>query len=225
MLRSQRLYLLVLALVLPLAPGARAQSLQFDGDVSPALRKQIEADLAWMSQVEGSEATPIHQQTFGPIHGGGYAQWFHGRVFYFGVDSCGGASAVACVKAKYNNKMFVTGNFINAKVPQAARLMTLFHEARHTEKENGMWSHARCPSNFPYRSIWTNARLRNKTACDNTAYGSYASAAVLFNNISRFCTNCTDKIKADARLYSDEQGKRVIGAAAGLIAADFGYKP
>lgn len=224
MLRA-RVFFSLLPLLIPGIVPASAQDLQFDRDVSTALRAQVLADLQWMSQIEGSEATPLHQEIFGPVHGGGYAQWFHSRVFYFGVDRCGGPSAVACVKSKYNNKMFVTKNFINAKAPQAARLMTMFHEARHTEKHNGMWSHAKCPSNFPHRSIWTGARLRNKTACDNAAYGSYASAAILFNNIWRFCTNCNEKVRADAQLYSDEQGKRVIGAAAPLIEADFGYKP
>jgi hypothetical protein len=214
--------LMTLLLVLTLAPEGSAQNLQFDRDVSPELKAQVLADLQWIAGVEGSRTSPLHQEIFGPVHGGAYAQWFNSRVFFFGVDGCGGGNAVACVKSKYDNKVFVTLQYTQGKAPQVGRLMTLYHEARHTEKENNMWSHSRCPASFPYRSIWTGARLRGKTACDSTAYGSYASASVLLNNLARFCTNCTDKVRADAKLYSDDQVKRVVGAAPmARLKADF----
>lgn len=217
-------FLMAVSFLHSLAPAVLAQSLQFDRDVSAELKAQVLADLGWMSQVEGSRTSPLHEEIFGPVNGGGYSQWFNARVFYFGVDSCGGGNAVACVKSKYANKVFVTGQYIQGKAPQVGRLMTLFHEARHTEKDNGMWSHSRCPSNFPYRSIWTGARLRGKTACDSSAYGSYASASVLLNNLAKFCVNCTEKVRADAKLYSDDQVKRVVGAtAAARLKEDFAY--
>ena len=104
------------------------------------------------------------------------------------------------------------------------RVMTLYHEARHTEKQNDMWSHTKCPRDFPYRSIWTGSSLGGKSACDPTEYGSYASASILLNNISKFCTNCTSKIAADAQLYSDDQVKRVVGSGpVAHIQADFAY--
>jgi cyclophilin family peptidyl-prolyl cis-trans isomerase len=33
-------------------------------------------------------------------------------------------------------------------------------------------------------------------------------------NVQKFCTNCTDKVKADAGLYADDQFLRVIDAKA-----------
>lgn len=191
---------------------AQTPNIQFDSDVSAALKQQVLGDIAWMSSVHGLRSTPLHQQIFGSLNGSNYAQWLASRVFYFGVDGCGGGSAVACVKSKYANKVFVTNQYIRGNYPQVARLMTLYHEARHTEKQNGMWAHTKCPSNFPYRSIWTGARLAGNRSCDPSELGSYASASIMMDNLYKFCENCTGKAKEDARLYADDQMKRVVGA-------------
>ena len=193
---------------------ADSSSLKFDSDVSNQLRTQVLDDFAFMQDLHGAKESPLHQEIFGRLDGAGYGQWFNRRVFYFGVDSCGGASAVACVKSQYKNKIFVTNNYVRISHPQVARLMTLYHEARHTEVENNSWPHAKCPRNFPYRSIWTNRKINGNSACDSTAYGSYASASVLLNNIAKFCENCSDKVKADAKIYADDQVKRVINTSA-----------
>jgi hypothetical protein len=206
---------------------ANAQSqtaLQFDADVSPALKTQVLDDFAFMQGITGTKASPLHQEIFGSLDGANYGQWFSKRVFYFGVDGCGGNSAVACVIPKYKNKIFVTNNYINISHPQIARLMTVYHEARHTEEDHNNWPHAKCPWNFPYRSIWTGGSLKWSSACDSTAYGSYSSASVLLNNVSKFCENCSDKVKADAKIYSDDQVKRVINSAAiAQLKKDFAY--
>ncbi|MBS1958835.1 MAG: hypothetical protein JST80_05110 [Bdellovibrionales bacterium] len=218
---------LAVAVALYLSPSVFAQvpNIQFDSDVSASLKTQVLADIDWISTVHGVRSTPLHQRIFGAIDGANYMQWLGSRVYYFGVDRCGGGNAVACVKSKYDNKMFVTNQYIRGNYPQVARLMTIYHEARHTEKQNGMWAHAKCPSNFPYRSIWTGARLAGNRSCDGSELGSYASASILMDNISKFCENCTDKARADARLYADDQMKRVVGAVPiQRIQADFNVR-
>jgi hypothetical protein len=187
--------------------------LQFDSNVSQKLRTQVLDDFQIMQSAVSTRESPLHKEIFGRIEGTNYVNWFQARVKYFGFTSCGGGGAVACVKPQYANKIWVTGNYTGISHPQIARLMTLFHEARHTEVQNGNWSHAKCPRNFPYRSIWTGKKLAGNYACDGTVYGSYASASVLLNNISKFCESCSDKVKEDAKLYSDDQVKRVIDPA------------
>jgi hypothetical protein len=213
-----------LALVLGLIPfGALANpapALQFDSDVSQSLRQMVLQDLAFVTSIEGRDATSLHQEIFGPVEGATYGTWFHSRVYYFGVDRCGGSAAVACVKSSYPNKMFVTQNFIRSSVPQVGRVSTLFHEARHTEFDRGMWPHAKCPADFPHRSRYTGRRLANSTACDSNAYGSYASAAVLMGNVARFCKNCNEKTLQDAEVYGTDQRNRVIGGASSVIHQD-----
>lgn len=188
--------------------------LKFDSNVSSSLKKQVGEDFDLMNSMGSFQQSPLHEEIFGKIDGSNYLQWFQSRVKFFGFSNCGGPSAVACVNGKYKNKIFVTSNYTGRSHPQIARLMTLYHEARHTEFENNMWPHAKCPSNFPYRSIWTGKKLAGNHACDSTVYGSYASASVLLNNISKFCQNCSDKVKQDAKIYSDDQVKRVVDQAA-----------
>jgi len=226
-----RLWLAVIAVVtsmaaaLPVTPAVADETpvihLQFDSDVDPDLQSQVLNDFQFFSTVASVRQSPLHQQIFGALDGSNYLNWFQSRVKSFGVDNCGGGS-VACVKPEYANKIWVTGNYIGIDHPQIARLMTLYHEARHTEAEHDNWPHARCPRAYPYRSIWTGKRLGGDYACDSTVYGSYASASILLNNVSKFCTNCTDKVKQDAKLYSDDQAKRIIDDdASAALAQDF----
>jgi hypothetical protein len=205
-----------------LTVNADVIELKFDSNVSTRLRQQVMTDFELIQSMASTRESPIHSEIFGKIEGANYLQWFQNRVKFFGFNNCGGPSAVACVKPQYLNKIFVTGNYTGINHPQIARLMTLYHEARHTERENGNWSHAKCPSNFPYRSIWTGKRLNGNYACDATVYGSYASASVMLNNISRHCETCSEKTKQDAKLYSDDQVKRVVDkTAAEKLKADF----
>ena len=37
---------------------------------------------------------------------------------------------------------------------------------------------------------------------------------IMLKNIQKFCTNCTDKVKADAGIYADDQFLRVTDAQA-----------
>lgn len=218
-----RILLILTLLLLQHAPARAASPLQFDDNVDPALKAQVLDDLAFLQTISGAKASPLHQEIFGALDGTNYLNWFQSHVFYFGVSDCGSPeSAVACVDPKDANKIWVTNNYIKNSHPAIARLMTIFHEARHTESGNGNWAHARCPRKFKYTSIWTGGNLGWHFACDRSEYGSYASASVLLNNISKFCANCSEKVKSDAKLYSDDQSHRVIDAdAKARIDSDF----
>ncbi len=192
------------------ALGVTPIDLQFDSNVSAGLKTQVMDDFQLMQAVTSTKESPLHQEIFGKVDGTNYLNWFQTRVKFFGYNGCGGGGAVACVKPQYLNKIFVTGNYTGIDHPQIARLMTLYHEARHTEADHDNWPHARCPSNFPYRSIWTGKRLAGNYACDSTVNGSYASASILLNNISKFCESCSEKVKQDAKIYSDDQANRLV---------------
>jgi hypothetical protein len=112
-------------------------------------------------------------------------------------------------------KMWLTENFVKASYPQIARLMILFHEARHAEPDHQNWSHARCPIPFLDEqghekvSIWSGGKLSGEEACDDTAFGSYGTSSILLHNISRYCSNCSDKMKMDADVYALDQAERL----------------
>ncbi len=189
----------------------------FDADVPADVQTQMRADLAFIAGISGSGATPLHRQIFGAVDGGAYSAFFTSRVKAVGMDDCGSANAVACVKPFWNpSKMWLTQNYIRFSHPQVSRMMVVYHEARHTEISHGSWYHASCPTPFKdsngrdMKSIWTGASLAGEPACDRTPLGSYGSSAIMLKNISLKCTSCSDKVKMDAGLYADDQVGRVI---------------
>ena len=63
------------------------------------------------------------------------------------------------------------------------------------------------------RSIWTGALLAGEPACDTTAFGSYGTQTILLKNIALNCTNCSEKVKADADIFGQDQLGRIIDAS------------
>ena len=193
----------------------------FQPNVPANIQEQMRGDLAFLNAIHGQGATPLHREIFGLVDGPTYTKFFNDRVTAIGMNSCGGGNAVACVMPwKGHTKMWLTENFVKFSHPQVARMMVVFHEARHTEKQNSFWHHAACPKPFldengkEVKSIWTGAVLAGETACDEEPFGSYGSSTIMLKNISMSCTNCTDKVKMDAALYAEDQLGRIIDAQA-----------
>lgn len=192
-----------------------AWSLTFDSNVPPAIQKQMVEDLNFINQIQGQGQSKYHQQIFGGVDGAKYKTFFESHIKSIGVDGCGNGAAVACVIPYMGKKMFLTQNFIKFSHPQIARMMVVYHEARHTEANNGNWGHDTCPTPFldengkDKASIWTGAKLEGEPACDSTAFGSYGSSTIMLKNVSLFCTNCSDKVKMDADIYATDQLGRI----------------
>ncbi len=202
----------LLALVSTLAFGY-----EFGSDVPAKVKDQITKDLGFMKGLQGNGTSEIHKGIFGEVNGKNYGDWFESRVTNVGLNSCGGGKAVACVIPWLgSSKIWLTKNYTEIDHPQIAKMMVVYHEARHTETQNGNWSHATCPTPFKdkdggdMKSIWTGATLAGEPACDVTPLGSYGSSMILLKNVSKFCSNCTDKVKMDAGIFADDQFKRII---------------
>jgi hypothetical protein len=193
-----------------------APLLDFDRDVPAEIQTQFKNDLQFMNAIVGGGTSVLHQSIFGAVTGGTYKKFFEDRVRRVGMSDCGSPNAVACVIMLVPRTMFLTQNYIKFSHPQIARLMVIYHEARHTEISRGGWPHARCPVPFvdangqPMKSIWTGAELAGQPACDVTPMGSYGSSLILLKNLQKFCTSCTEKVRMDAGLYADDQLGRVI---------------
>lgn len=213
-----KLYFAALAIAaLPLTASAYT----FDSDVPADVKNNMIQDMQFMGTIVGDQATGLHQQIFGNVDGKGYVSWFESRVTAVGMNSCGDGKAVACVIPMYDSsKIWLTQNYVKFSHPQVAKMMVVFHEARHTEDANGNWAHATCPTPFvdkdgnEIKSIWTGFSLAGEAACDSTPFGSYGSSTILLKNIQKFCKNCTDKVRQDAGLYSDDQLKRITDPGA-----------
>jgi hypothetical protein len=211
----------IIALSLASLAALPAAAYTFDAEVPQATRDQITTDLAFMGTLQGDVVSPLHQQIFGVMDGTGYVKFFESRVTNIGLDDCGDAKAVACVIPWMgSSRIWLTPNYTKFSHPQIAKMMVVFHEARHTETGNRNWQHANCPRPFlgadgkEITSIWTGSTLAGAAACDSTPFGSYGSSTILLKNIARNCKNCTDKVKMDAGLYADDQFKRIVGQSA-----------
>ncbi|MBX9768165.1 MAG: hypothetical protein K2X47_12905 [Bdellovibrionales bacterium] len=206
--------LIIIGCILLSSTLAGAQS--FDSKVPQDIQKQVRDDLAFIQSVNGQTSSPLYQKVFGTFEGSALIKWFNDRIHKIGMNACGNGNAVACVIPMTGaDRMYLTQNYIKFSHPQISRLMVLFHEARHTETNNGFWSHAVCPTPFRYdngtdvRSIWTGAILAGEAACDNTPFGSYGSSTILLGNVARYCDSCNEKVKMDARLYAGDQVNRM----------------
>ncbi len=193
----------------------------FDSNVPKEIQQQITQDLDAIKTIGGEKSSPLHQKIFGKVDGPAYVQFFESRVKGVGMNSCGGGNAVACVIPFFDStKIWLTKNYTQFSHPTIAKMMVVFHEARHTERQNGNWGHATCPTPFldadgsEMKSIWTGASLAGQPACDVTPLGSYGSSTIMLKNIEKFCTNCTEKMRMDAGIYSADQLKRVTDAKA-----------
>ncbi len=201
--------------------GLQAFGYTIDPSLPKNVATQIQQDLTFMTTVKGEKASALHTQIFGQMDGDSYKNFFESRVTAIGHYHCGNPKATACVvPALAPSKMWITDNYIKFSQPQIARLMVLYHEARHTEKTHFNWAHARCPTPFvdseghDITSIWTGASLAGEPACDTTPLGSYGSSLILLKNISKFCANCTDKMMMDSGIFADDQFKRIIDSKA-----------
>ncbi len=209
-----------LVLLIVWTMSSLAAAFSFDNDVPKDIQNQMLADLKFIGTIQSDCSSDFHLKIFGKVDGRDYTHFFETRVLSIGLSDCGNPKAVACVNIFNPSKMWITNNFIKFSHPQVARMMIVFHESRHTESQNGNWMHATCPNPFldengkEIKSIWTGSSLAGEPACDITPFGSYGSSMIMLKNISKFCKNCSEKVRQDAGIYADDQFKRVIDADA-----------
>jgi len=195
-----------------------ASAIQFDSDVPAAVREQVQDDLGMVAGLRGGAGSRLHREIFGDVSGATYAKWFNRRVNQAGRSLCWEDNAVACVLTAWENKIWFSPNYTSFSHPQIARLMVIFHEARHTEAAEGFWPHRKCPTPFldeqgnEVRSIWTGSSLAGEMACDDEAKGAYGIAVIFLKNIAKNCTSCTEKVKMDAELYGTDQLNRITNS-------------
>jgi hypothetical protein len=192
-------------------------ALTFRSDVPISVKNQMIDDLKFVDQIQGNMQTPFHRSLFGSLKGQNYKVFFEKRISAVAMDDCGSPNTIACVLTYYKpiNIMWLTENYYKFSQPSIARVMTIFHEARHTENKNNNWFHADCPIPFLDEngkdriSLWTGVKLEGLAGCDETAFGSYGISVIMLQNISKFCTNCSEKIKMDADIYSSDELNRM----------------
>jgi hypothetical protein len=215
--------LTMFALVLAgLFAGSTGQcKITFGREVPDEVKTKVVNDLAFVGTIQGSQQSPMNKEIYGKVEGQTYLDWFAHRISTFGYDSRDTSGGIAYNDSimGHQNNMMVTNYYVKGDLPQVARIMVVFHEARHSERAARYWMHVRCPSPFKddsgkdVTSIYSGLPLAGQPACDRTSEGAYGASTVMIENIARFCANCTDKIKMDAELYGDDQAHRITAQA------------
>ncbi len=190
-------------------------ALEFDPEVPTDIQQQVESDLALVASIAGRNPSAFHQQVFGAIAGASYKTFFENRVSRMGMGQAI-PGAVAFFSQSAPRKIWLTENYLRFSHPAIARLMVLFHEARHAESTRSSWPHVLCPEEFndeegrPRRSIWSGIVLAGFPGCDTATLGAYGITVVQLGNIAKSCTNCSEKVLMDASLYGNDQKDRIV---------------
>ncbi|MFM6927840.1 MAG: hypothetical protein ACKOX6_05210 [Bdellovibrio sp.] len=196
----------------------------FSKDISPEMKQQILQDLDFVKAIDGNGSSAFYKQIFSRnnLNGNDLMAFFDQRISSFGRDNCGGGPAVAACVIPWmkSSTMWITPNYEKNNMPQIYRVSIIFHESRHTEVNNGSWSHATCPT--PYLDdngkdivgIISGTKMQGLAACDNTPIGAYGMQAVLLKNIEKNCSTCNDKMKMDAQIFGDDGIYRISNLTA-----------
>jgi hypothetical protein len=213
-----------------------AMATTIDQNVPLEIQRQLAVDLKFVKKIKSYCSSPLHRQVFGHVNGDTYMNYFEDHVSAIGLDNCGSGATVACIYPNLDSKkMWLSPKFTEFSHPQIARVLILFHEAKHAQSAKdplpiNLWPHALCPNPFINAlnknvvSIWSGSVLSGTLSCDNTAVGSFGSSLIMLKNIQKFCTNCNSKVKMDAGLYADDQLTRIIDEAAKLEIRNDLYK-
>ncbi len=188
--------------------------LPFDSSVPPELRAQMLDDMAFMASIQGQHdenyrprASTMHKEIFGPVSGSFYLDFFLARTRKISFDPSDKDSFLSAHMYYGPRQLMLYKHYTHHTISQLDRLDCLIHEARHAERSDDPrfdgWQHSFCDIPF------LDANKREVRACDDTLKGGYGVTAVMFNNIARFCTNCTEKVRRDAQLIADDDIKRV----------------
>ena len=196
------------------APAPADFGVQFGPGIPPELQAVFNSDLSFVKSIRGSGASNLHRQVFGAVNGQDYISFFTTRVKKLNAGDDCRTYVTSYVSRVDRDAMQACGGYL--KETQIGRIDTIFHEARHAAPEaaNGYWRHATCPTPF-YANY-----LEGLPACDTSAVGSYGIARIMLKNIEKYCVNCTDKVRMDAALYSDDDFRRIIDKASRQLLAD-----
>jgi hypothetical protein len=168
-----------------------------------AAQQTIESDFNAVSQFSFSNVSPLFQELFDGQEASDVTRFFFKRVTSFSWDPSLTGNILASA-APGTTHITVGPALFDSSIPQIYRISTLIHEARHNESKR--WGHVGCNSDYTFKLdgiVFPETRLAHTYACDRSAKGAYGIEYVFLRAIVNSCTNCTEKMKLDAKLYGD----------------------
>lgn len=200
-----------------LAPAALPD---IDASVPAALKKQLSDDLKFLGELNGGATSETFYEIFdlNNFDGVRLVDFFNVRVRKVILDSDPkDPSLIAYVKTNGDpSALHLKASYTTFDMPQVFRLSILLHESRHTELADGFWLHQDCPTPFQnddghdITGILSGEKLEGRPACDWSSYGAYGAQATFLKHVEKTCESCNEKMKLDARLYSEEPLQRIL---------------
>ena len=188
--------------------------LKFTNEVPQSFKIFIQNSLLELSQVRGEFSTQLHRQIFkGQVDGRLYLNWLLRRVKKITLGpSC---NYTARIDSEGEPGVIYISKCVNLNPSYDKRvywLSILFHEARHLEPENKFWQHSIC---LDLHGV--------PVGCDNAPLGPFGLEKILFGNIAKFCSNCSEEFKSLAQgVYDDEQvWEKIDPISSSLIQKEF----
>jgi hypothetical protein len=168
-----------------------------------AAKQTIESDFNAVSQFSFSNVSPLFQKIFDGQEAADVTRFFLKRVTSFSWDPS--LTDIILASASPGTTHITVGPaLLNSSIPQVYRISTFIHEARHNESKR--WGHVPCKSDYSFKLddiVFPETRLAQALFCDRYANGAYGVQYVFLRAIVNSCTNCTEKMKLDAKLYGD----------------------
>lgn len=177
----------------------------------------LQNTFALIRDLRGTASSRLHDGIFGAIDGQNYLRFVSERIEEIAYEPIPHSNTqVAFVRGAEPTVLYITSNTDASRVPLIYFLDVLVHEARHAEHGVLSYAHVSCPIPFvdfegnEVRGIITGNPIAGRRACDTTADGPYGIVATLMKNIEHQCETCTEKVRMDAKLFGDDDARRVI---------------
>lgn len=170
-----------------------------------ASKYRVYRDLNGISEMKFGLTSPYFQKIFGGSEASNVVEFFdrHVSKIEWSADCPNGVIARVAV----GGDMQVCSEFLRASTPQVLRMSTLIHEARHMEKNHGNWPHVACPTPYTFEIESTPFQFKGHglpLECDVNEFGGYGVEYAFLRSVVDSCENCSEKMKLDAQLLSDE---------------------
>lgn len=174
------------------------------------LHKELTESLTFLENAKLERTTPLYREFFktGPL------DFLFENIKEFEWDNLLGAPTAPIAAASGPDQIpsiNIGFNFLKPQFSIIEKASILIHEARHNQSDR--FDHIDCPANFPYFSS-SGLPLAGKAACEKIYDGSYGVQIVFLRNISKYCTNCSDKIRKVAQEKANDYLRRIINKAA-----------
>lgn len=166
------------------------------------IKNTFSQDMNEISGFRFLQCSPYQAKIFGGADGHFVLDFIKKRVVSYDIEDLGEG---VIARNNYPDKTLSFNPILFAgSISQIYRLATYVHEARHSDGDG--WFHVSCPDSIEINGrSYSNGRMAGADDCDDTDIGAYGVEYTFLRSIKNSCSNCNEKTKLDAELFSDDE--------------------